>query len=101
MQRVFGSKFVRLLIVVLFVLTYYYVMREDTFTHYDYEKLNRGMTVKEVSRVLHVEGNVLYENTRSDGTVISSVSWTNQDGATIDAIFENGKLRETSHRGLQ
>lgn len=101
-KKAIENKFVRLAIVFLILIIYFLflVLNTDPFELRDYEKLGRGMTVSEVSKTLGNKGKVIYENTRSDGTVVSSISWTNPDGSAVDGVFENGKLRSLSQRGL-
>lgn len=94
-----GAFLLTVLIVGAFVVSYL-VMMAQPFTSSEYEKVRHGMSVSQVSKVLRTDGKMLYENTRSDGTVVVSYTWTNPDGSYVSATFENDRLRRKSERGL-
>ncbi|EMT54710.1 hypothetical protein I532_03860 [Brevibacillus borstelensis AK1] len=94
-----GAVVIALVVVVLFTIPSY-LLQTAPFTYEEYKNIGMGMSAQEVSKELRNKGKILYENKRSDGTVVTAYTWTNPDGSYVEATFENDRLRRKSERGL-
>lgn len=58
----------------------------DNFT-----RVKPGMTAEQTAQTLGARG-LLVDSSTLAGTTVRTYQWTNRDGSTIDAKFQNGKL---------
>lgn len=72
---------------------------ETKITLENYEKIEMGMTLEEVTAIL---GEGTEEATTENGDIkITSYRWTNEDGSNIGIMFNNNKVETKAQAALK
>jgi hypothetical protein len=81
--------------------------RVDIATYDEYQKVNEGLSYREVVQIIGAEGEELSRNKIQEiPGVMESVEtimyqWVNKSGSSMNAIFQNDKLIQKTQFGLK